>query len=117
MDNYQHRYPASLGTLLLEGPLPWDDAVTIGMPQFTERYTLHDSFWEGFWLEAAYGEATAVIRWDTFWTEGRIAVEALVAGNAPRAEARSLVTKSLLDLRARGVRMPVRIPWVDVKKR
>jgi hypothetical protein len=42
------------------------------MPHFLQEYTLHDSVWEGLWVAPANGEATAVMRWDSFWSEGRI---------------------------------------------
>ncbi len=41
----------------------------------------------------------------------RIAVEALEAGGATTAEARSLVAQSLKNLREQGVRIPTSIPW------
>lgn len=41
----------------------------------------------------------------------RIAVESLQAGNASLQEARSLVAKSLWDLRKQDVLNPTRIPW------
>jgi hypothetical protein len=48
---------------------------------------------------------------NTLKEHSRIAVEALVAGNVPRNEARSLVAASFLNLRAQLVRYPTRIPW------
>nr|WP_301170956.1 hypothetical protein [Brevibacillus nitrificans] len=48
---------------------------------------------------------------NTLKEHSRIAVEALVAGNVPRNEARSLVAASLLNLRAQLVKYPTRIPW------
>ena len=44
--------------------------------------------------------------------DNRIAVEVLIAGGASEAEARSLVARSLWNLRAQGVRAPTRLPWV-----
>jgi hypothetical protein len=43
----------------------------------------------------------------------RIAVEALQAGGATEAEARSIVAQSLLNLRGQGARVTTRIPWND----
>jgi hypothetical protein len=45
--------------------------------------------------------------------QNRIAVEALVAGGAPRDEARLLVAQSVKELRKEGVREPTRVPWYD----
>ncbi len=41
----------------------------------------------------------------------KIAVESLVEVGVPREKARSIVAKSLQDLRSQGVRSPVNIPW------
>jgi hypothetical protein len=70
--DFVHYYPAWLGDALVRGSLPWDQGLSVLMPRFLHEYTLHDSVWEGLWVEPAFGEATAVIRWDSFWSEGRI---------------------------------------------
>ena len=48
---------------------------------------------------------------NTLTAHTSIAVEALVAGGATKAEARSLVAASLRNLRDQGVYMPMNIPW------
>jgi RHS repeat-associated protein len=48
---------------------------------------------------------------NTLKEQSRIAVEALKAGGASEAEARSIVAQSLRNLREQGVRAPTRIPW------
>lgn len=48
---------------------------------------------------------------NTLTTHTAISVEALVAGGATRAEARSLVAQSLRNLRDQGVYFPTDIPW------
>jgi hypothetical protein len=39
------------------------------MPTFLSRYTLHDSLWIGLYLQPK-AEAVALVRWDTYWTDG-----------------------------------------------
>lgn len=48
---------------------------------------------------------------NTLTAHSAIAVEALVAGGASRPEARSIVAKSLNNLRNQGVYYPTNIPW------
>ncbi|WLQ13303.1 RHS repeat-associated core domain-containing protein [Hahella aquimaris] len=60
---------------------------------------------------AAFGELLKSGRPNTLREHTRIAVEALRHAGASRELARSLVARSLLNLRAQGVRAPSRIPW------
>ncbi|MCF7360840.1 hemagglutinin repeat-containing protein [Vibrio sp. A1-b2] len=48
---------------------------------------------------------------NTLTEHTQIAVDALIAGGATQAEARSLVAQSLNTLRNNGVRVPTNIPW------
>ena len=50
-------------------------------------------------------------RANTIFEHNRIAVEALQAGGASLAQARSLVAESLLNLRRQGALSPTNIPW------
>ena len=52
---------------------------------------------------------------NTLTAHTSIAVEALVAGGATKAEARSLVAASLRNLRDQGVYFPTNIPWYGEK--
>lgn len=65
------RYPDRLGGDLLGGDLPWEAAVEATMPNFLSRYTLQDSLWIGLYLQPK-AEAVALVRWDTYWTDGRL---------------------------------------------
>ena len=60
-----------------------------------------------------FRELGASGRPNTLTEHTRIAVEALKAGGATDAEARTLVAQSLRDLRSQGARSPTRIPWFD----
>jgi hypothetical protein len=66
-----HFFPGSLGKGLLTGDLPWTSAQRVTMAAFLASYSLHDSYWMGLWSEPA-SAPVAVIRWDTFWTHGRV---------------------------------------------
>jgi hypothetical protein len=70
--DFTYHYPDWLGDALVRGSLPWNQGLSVTMPNFLQEYTLHDSIWEGLWAEPAFGEATAIVRWDSFWTEGRV---------------------------------------------
>ena len=67
-------YPPWLADALLSDTLPWERAARIRLSDFLAAYTLHDSEWINFSLDPIYdGGAVAVIRWDTIWTDGRVA--------------------------------------------
>ncbi len=71
-DHFSLRYPPSLGAAFFEDTLPWAESLTLTMPDFLASYTLHDSLFEALWLQPTYAEATAVLRWDSYWTNGRV---------------------------------------------
>ncbi len=48
---------------------------------------------------------------NTLEEHSRIALEALMAGGATRAEAEALVRESLENLAQQGVKIPTHIPW------
>ena len=56
---------------MIDGGLDWSQATTATMQQFLAAYTLHDSCWLGLFLQPAY-VSVALIRWDTFWSKGRV---------------------------------------------
>jgi hypothetical protein len=64
-------YPNWLGSDLLTGDLFWNRSLKSTMPKFLAQYTLHDSYWIGMFLEPQRN-GVAIIRLDTYWTEGRI---------------------------------------------
>jgi hypothetical protein len=45
------------------------EAVEATMPRFLSRYTLHDSYWIGLYLQPK-AEAVALVRWATYRTDG-----------------------------------------------
>ena len=66
-------YPAWLAPGLLHDNFAWEAGVRSTLPAFLAEYTLHDSSWIGLTTDPTYqGSATAVIRFDAFWTEGRV---------------------------------------------
>ena len=66
-------YPQWLGPRLLEDSFTWGEALTTSLPAFGEQYTFHDSVWIGLHLHLDLtGGATAIIRLDSFWTEGKV---------------------------------------------
>jgi hypothetical protein len=63
--------PLWLKRALIDDLLPWDIARPTTVETFLRQYTLHDSYWIGLWVTPGLG-ADAVIRWDAYWSEGRI---------------------------------------------
>lgn len=62
-----------------------------------------------------FGELARSGKPNTLKAHSQIAVQALIEGGASRDHARSIVARSLRDLKNQGVREPVNIPW-NVKK-
>jgi hypothetical protein len=66
-------YPSWLSEDLLWDAYPWDSGTSLTLATFLAGYTLHDSTWVGLHVDPDLdGAATAIIRWDTFWTDGRV---------------------------------------------
>ncbi len=73
MENPSEAYsPENWIWKVLEDGTIWNNAQSVDMPAFLSEYTLHDSMWLGFWLEPQWGQATAIIRWDSVWSRERI---------------------------------------------
>lgn len=68
MDDY---YPDWLGRDVFAGVLPWERALTTTISSFLQQYSFHDSYWIGLFLESN-SNGVMIVRWDTFWTEGRV---------------------------------------------
>jgi len=64
-------YPRWLGPAVVAGQAPWPQALRFTWGQFLTSYTLHDSLWLGLYLESGQ-EGLLAIRWDTYWTNGRV---------------------------------------------
>src|SRR6185312_6677969 len=66
-------YPEWLGSRLIDDAFDWEIALETTVEAFLEQYTLHDSSWIGFHLQVDQaGAGLAIIRFDAFWTDGRI---------------------------------------------
>jgi hypothetical protein len=68
---YDEFVPSWLTRALIDDQLPWDEARETTVAAFLLHYTLHDSSWIGLWVTPGLG-AKAVIRWDAYWSGGRI---------------------------------------------
>lgn len=55
-----------LSDLIVNESQGWQDAATGTLPQFLDRYTLHDSTWLGLFAVPNW-EAVLVLQWDSFW--------------------------------------------------
>lgn len=77
-------YPSWLAPGMLADDFPWQAGVRTTLPTFLAEYTLHDSSWIALATDPAYaGSATAVIRFDAFWTEGRVQFPGSVVAEWP----------------------------------
>jgi hypothetical protein len=68
MDDY---YPNWLGQDLINDNFDWQESLKTTMPLFLAEYTLHDSYWIGIYAQPDR-KTTAAIRFDTYWSNGRI---------------------------------------------
>ena len=66
-------YPNWLYRELIEGLLPWQHGKKIDFKRFTEKYTLHDSYWIGIFSNVGCeNTATLAIQWDPVWLPDEI---------------------------------------------
>ena len=63
-------YRSWLGARLTDTGFDWAQAQISTMPHFLEHFTLHDSYWAGFWMEPPF-ETVAIFQWDRVWLERR----------------------------------------------
>ncbi|HZU12358.1 MAG TPA: hypothetical protein VFB58_05920 [Chloroflexota bacterium] len=64
----EHYDPDWLRKGLIDGAFSWESGYTGTLTHFLDRYTLHDSYWVGLWLQTT-GSGIAVIRWDLAWNQ------------------------------------------------
>ena len=74
MNGEQPYYPSWLGSDLFDDAFPWEQGIMTSASAFLGSYSLHDSIWITLLLDPQYdGSGVAVVRWDTFWTDSRVA--------------------------------------------
>lgn len=61
-------FPAWLSSGIVEDTLPWDRGVTLELPEFLKRFTLHDSYYIGLFYNLAYSDSCLLaFQWDPVW--------------------------------------------------
>ncbi|VAW72669.1 hypothetical protein MNBD_GAMMA10-2535 [hydrothermal vent metagenome] len=71
--NEEQLYPHWLYKKLIENDLPWDEKSNLTLESFTDKYTLHDSFWIGVFHHVAFDQSvTLAFQWDFFWLPDKI---------------------------------------------
>jgi hypothetical protein len=66
-------HPGWFYEALIEDSFPWSDGVAMSFEEFDQKYTLHDSYWIGAFLNIAYEPtATLAIVWDAVWLPDEI---------------------------------------------
>ena len=84
MNTEDEYYPQWLARGVVLGEIPWEAGARTTMARFLAEFTLHDSCWISLVTDPAYeGAAVAVIRWDTFWTDGRVPFPGSVVAEWP----------------------------------
>ena len=77
-------YPDWLYRELVEDYLPWEQGRKINFTEFNKKYTLHDSYWIGIFLNVAYDQtATLVIQWDAVWLPDEVAKSTSIVNDWP----------------------------------
>ncbi len=67
-------YPAWLYRSIVESDLPWESAKELTFAEFSDRYTLHDSYWIGLFYDVAYeNDVVLAIVWDAVWLPDELA--------------------------------------------
>jgi hypothetical protein len=75
-------YPPWLGGSLVADAFPWEEATRTTLPAFVAAYTLHDSYWLG-WYARPNREAIAILRFDTWHTGGVVPFPGSVVAHWP----------------------------------
>jgi hypothetical protein len=66
-------HPSWFYEALIEDSFPWSDGVVMNFEEFAQKYTLHDSYWIGAFLNIAYEPTvTLAIAWDAVWLPDEI---------------------------------------------
>lgn len=64
--------------------LPWGEGREYSFPEFSEKYTLHDSNWVGVFYDVAYADAAVLaIIWDAVWLPDELARSTSDVGGWP----------------------------------
>ena len=77
-------HPGWFYEALVEDSFPWSDGVMMSFKEFSQKYTLHDSYWIGAFLNIAYEPTvTLAIVWDAVWLPDTIQESTPVVGDWP----------------------------------
>jgi hypothetical protein len=77
-------YPPWLYESIIKNDLPWESANEWSFRQFSEKYTLHDSYWIGLFYDIAYdNNVILAIVWDSVWLPDEIAESTAVTDDWP----------------------------------
>ena len=78
------QYPDWLYQSIVEDSLNWDEAKEYSYQEFSEKYTLHDSYWIGLFYDVAYeSNLILAIVWDAVWLPDDIARSTSSVGEWP----------------------------------
>jgi hypothetical protein len=78
------RHPGWFYELLVEDSFPWSDGVTMSFEVFDQKYTLHDSYWIGAFLNIAYEPTvTLAVMWDAVWLPDMIKASTSIVDDWP----------------------------------
>jgi hypothetical protein len=66
-------HPGWFYEALIEDSFSWPDGVSMSFEEFAQKYTLHDSYWIGAFLNIAYEPTvTLAILWDAMWLPDQV---------------------------------------------
>src|ERR1043166_5378991 len=81
---YNDYHPEWLPKKLNWADFPWNQAVRGSFKTFLDQYTLHDSNWISLFFDPGQSaEAILVIRFDSFWTDGRVPFRSSLVASWP----------------------------------
>jgi hypothetical protein len=78
------QYPDWLYQSIIEDSLDWNEAEEYSFQEFSEKYTLHDSYWIGLFYDVAYeNNLILAIVWDAVWLPDEIAQSTSIVAEWP----------------------------------
>jgi hypothetical protein len=78
------QYPDWLYQSIIDNTLNWKEAKEYSFQEFSEKYTLHDSYWIGLFYDVAYeNNIILAIVWDAVWLPDEIVPSTSIVSEWP----------------------------------
>ena len=95
-------------SLVARDELPWDRAWVADFGEFCDRFTLHDSFWVGVFLNVnESNEAVFLFEWDSHWLPEPLRSDKLVDSESTRDPYLFIRVTGVRTIKFHGFNQPI----------